>query len=338
MPSFPDSVEQRTTSELEGKWKEYNESFDEPLSRNVWACEGNWRLVGNGERKSLECGRPVGFEICDSEEHDFLSHVDGKSFKGLVDVHVKHKSCFRYDCPVCYLSWAVHEAHAIDWKLEHVGKKWGLADHVVVSLADNTLFADCSLEVFSKVVALVVKGLKKRHVVGGCLIFHGFRYADFEESRSKGVPFGWRWSPHFHVLGFIYGRQAFYDAVPKQFLKDGLVVKLKDKRKTVFGTAWYQLNHASVRPDKKRFCVARWFGVGRSEKVDKMPKERAALKCRVCGRELVSAVYRGKKYLGKFKPLKECSKDDRRFYAERLENGEYVWLKRERVNNASVDY
>ena len=42
----------------------------------------------------------------------------------------------------------------------------------------------------------VVKILKSRGVIGGCLIFHGFRYNNVRL---------WYWSPHFHVLGFVLG-------------------------------------------------------------------------------------------------------------------------------------
>jgi hypothetical protein len=48
--------------------------------------------------------------------------------------------------------------------------------------------------------------------------------------------------------------------IDQNFLKDGYVVKVLGKRKTVFGTAWYQLHHATIRLGIKRFQSVTWFG------------------------------------------------------------------------------
>ena len=44
------------------------------------------------------------------------------------------------------------------------------------------------------------------------------------------------------------------------FEKDGYLVKVHESRKTVFGTAHYQLNHATIRVGIKRFQSVTWFG------------------------------------------------------------------------------
>ena len=34
------------------------------------------------------------------------------------------------------------------------------------------------------------------------MIFHAQRFANPAEAARKGIPAGWRYSPHFHYLGF----------------------------------------------------------------------------------------------------------------------------------------
>jgi hypothetical protein len=38
-------------------------------------------------------------------------------------------------------------------------------------------------------------------------------------------------------------------------------VSVLPERKSVFGTTWYQLNHATLRIGLKRFQVVTWFGI-----------------------------------------------------------------------------
>ena len=84
-----------------------------------------------------------------------------------------------------------------------LSKRFGLPQHVVVSPSES----DWGLAEFhnDRLRVKVKKLLFDRGVVGGCLIFHGFRYADYQESIEKGVLYGWRWSPHFHSLAFLLG-------------------------------------------------------------------------------------------------------------------------------------
>jgi len=148
----------------------------------------------------------------------------------------------------------------------------------------------------------VVKLLKARGVVGGCRIFHGFRY---------NVKKGWYFSPHFHVLGFILGGYArcrnckrkwncqkgcggFDDRAWQAFQKDGYYVKVFGKRKTVVGTAWYQLNHSSIKKNVKRFHVATWFGNCSYRKLKVTVEMRKAV-CPICKHDLVRIRYFGVK-------------------------------------------
>jgi hypothetical protein len=58
----------------------------------------------------------------------------------------------------------------------------------------------------------------------------------------------------FLISGFN-GREV------RGFEKDGYIVKVMGERKTIFGTAWYQLNHSTIRTNVKRPHACTWFGV-----------------------------------------------------------------------------
>ena len=121
------------------------------------------------------------------------------------------------------------------------------------------------------------------------------------------------WSPHYHVLGYIEGGYnrcrnckrkwnclkdcgGFDDRAWQAFLKDGYYVKVLGKRETVFGTAHYQLNHATIRIGIKRFHAVTWFGSCGNRKF-KSEELKSEASCPVCGGEMVRAVYVGKRHL-----------------------------------------
>jgi hypothetical protein len=78
------------------------------------------------------------------------------------------------------------------------------------------------------------------------------------------------------------------------FGKDGYIVKGYGKRKKVFGTAYYQLNHATIRVGLRRFHVVTWFGsMGyRMFEGEKLMSEDV---CRVCNGEMVRCFHAGKR-------------------------------------------
>lgn len=257
-------------TEAERKWEEYVDNFEEPKTKDLWATDGDWRLVGNGKVSHDWCGEHVGFLGCLNEDEHKQPTIDGLVFDGALIRH-KHKSCFSYNCPVCYLSWAVQQAHDITDKLEGLGGKYGVADHIICSLPEfkpikqwkNKEIPEktfTSTNDFKKLTPKIVKALGRRKIKGGVLIFHGFRYNNADEARQKGVEAGWYWSPHFHILGFIPNKGEFFATIKEENKKDGYLVHLEEKRQTVFGTAWYQLNHASIMFKQEHFEVARWFG------------------------------------------------------------------------------
>ena len=64
------------------------------------------------------------------------------------------------------------------------------------------------------------------------------------------------------------------------------------KGKSVYHTAWYQLNHASIKRGVKRFHVATWFGVCSYRKLNVKVEKKKSF-CPICGKELLKLHYLG---------------------------------------------
>jgi hypothetical protein len=139
------------------------------------------------------------------------------------------------------------------------------------------------------------------------MIFHGYRI-----DRIRGVLV---WSPHYHVLGFVSGGfdvcrncehercdcklcGGFKGREAREYAKDKILVKVMAKRKTVIGTAFYQLNHATQKIGLRRFHIVTWFGVCGCSKL-KGRKDKAVDVCPVCASAGVHNEMKKKAYWGK---------------------------------------
>ncbi len=80
--------------------------------------------------------------------------------------------------------------------------------------------------------------------------------------------------------------------------ENGYIVDVKEERQTIFGTAWYQLHHSTIRLGVKRFHVVTWFGSCGNRKFKSLSVAVKSL-CRVCNEEMVRSVYVGKDYVEK---------------------------------------
>ena len=289
----------------------YSELSTKPsLITNEFWSYGDFELVGHGKQTNENCGRFVSFKGClHTELHDKTT-LDGVNYKGKVFVRKVHASCDKPTCPVCYKSgWAVREADRITQRIREASKTAGVAEHIIVSVPK----VDYGLD-FEKLRLKAVKVLSSRGVIGGVLIFHGFRYRSYDVY-NNGIRNmrGWYWSPHFHCIGFILNGYAQCRRCPKfeaksvitcagcdgfeartrrLFEKDGYIVKVKGERKTIMGTAWYQLNHSSVKRNVARFHVATWFGTCSYRKL-KVTIEKRKEVCPICQKELVPLRYLG---------------------------------------------
>jgi hypothetical protein len=312
-------------SELKA-WEDYQRSFGKIVSEPVveFGRYGDYWLVGHGEVTNSECDTFKKFMGClNIEAHNSVRWIMPDLAKNSVFIKSVYHSCDNPLCPKCYkYGWATREAGRIEARLKESSKRFGLIEHIVVSVPDNDY--GLSLENLRK---KCVKILSVRGVIGGCLIFHAFRYRNSIESRRSRLPIGWFWSPHFHVLGFIggegYGKcrccafnptlvhnsdrcrecNGFEGLTRRCYEKEGgragsgYIVKVLGKRKTVGGTAWYQCNHASVRRgvNSKKSHVATWFGVCSYRKLKLINGKDVGIKhkCPICGNDLVRVRYLG---------------------------------------------
>jgi len=256
--------------------------------------------VGRGQQTSDFCGRWVSLSVCpDVEAHKGVV-VNGVDYTNKFVAYHNHMWCTSSSCPVCFnRGWSVRGARNIEGRINTgVNRGLGDAEHVSVSvpvadrdLPESVLRRKCR------------NALLDRGVHGGCMIFHGYR---MNKERDCLV-----WSPHYHVLGFITGGfdrcrkcvharedcascDGFKGREVRGFAKDGYLVKVHGKRETVFGTAYYQLNHATIRYGIRRFHVVTWFGSASYRKY-KSVKVKSEKTCPVCDGELCRCVYVGKK-------------------------------------------
>jgi len=227
----------------------------------------DFQPVGRGLKRSEFCGSWRSFMVCKNKELHEGKLLHGVDCTDKVVVRHKHLWCHKSSCPVCFISgWSLREARAIEGRInEGVRLGFGKPEHITVSvgLVDRDL-PEFVMRERSRVALL------DRGVIGGCMMFHGYRI-----DRGRGVLV---WSPHFHTLGFVKhgfdrcrecvhdrGDCASCDGFKRRevrgYAKDGYLVKVHAVRKTILGTAHYELNHATIRIGIKRFQSVTWFGI-----------------------------------------------------------------------------
>lgn len=240
--------------------------------------------------------------------------MDGVDYTNKIYHKRSWHHCNKPECPVCYAKgWAVREARRAEIRLNYAAAELGMQiEHIVVSPPQDL---DIS---FGELRQLTLKAMLVRGVVGGLWVYHHFRYRNRMVSLRSGLPIGWFRSPHFHVVGFIkggYGNcrncsfqkdgsfvkcreggcNGFEAVTRRAYLKDGFIAKVKEERKTVGGTVWYQLSHASLRRDVKKHVVVNWFGLcGRNKlKIPKGSLPQMENLCKICGEPLYHGFYHG---------------------------------------------
>jgi hypothetical protein len=265
--------------------------------------------AGDGRQKDARCQQLMGHAGCLREDLHRLITKDGHNFSNQIYGKRVWHSCDRLECPKCYLRCATEKAGNAEQRLEACGNRFGDLEHIIVSVPKSqyNLY-------FDELKAKALEAARARGVLGGFLIFHAQRYANWIEAKTKGVPFGWYYSPHFHILGYLdggYGAcrsckkhnhrkecwncKGFEGVTRRLNVTDGYIVKVKGARKTIFGTLYYQLNHATVVKGKVRSHVGTWFGVCSYSKLKlkKSDRKRRASVCPICGHDLVPIQYVG---------------------------------------------
>ena len=272
-----------------------SDSIAEPSSKD-YGRHGDFSLVGHGKITNEHCGKHKSYFGCLNVKGHNRIGSDGLNHKGQVFVRKVLHSCDKPSCPICYkYGWATREAGKLEMRLLAASQQFGEIEHIMCSVPRR----DYGLS-YEELRVKVVKILESRGVHGGVLIFHAFRCTQRKH---------WYFSPHWHVLGFIRGGykcrgctkgcwncDGFEGLVRRLRENDGYIVKVGEKRKTIGGTAWYQLNHASVKVGVVRFHVATWFGVCSYHKLKVFPEKRRRV-CPICGEELVKLRFNGNMFV-----------------------------------------
>ncbi len=256
--------------------------------------------VGRGEvTNPAKCGKFLGYYTC-------LHHE--KHEGGVVEAHVCFNYCCRPSCPRCfYYGWCVRNGRDVEARMLEAERMFGLrCEHIMVSLP----VSDYNLS-FEDVKEKVISVSGDRGVFGGYMLPHRNRVDEF------GVEY---FSGHFHILGFIKGGYScrdcaflrselgtnvgcgnpdycvgFEQLTRRLNLDDKYIVKVMGERKTLFGTAFYQGNHASLNPFKRRARVGTYFGkCGYNNLRADVVKPKAV--CGLCGSLMGFADYKGSKH------------------------------------------
>jgi hypothetical protein len=117
------------------------------------------------------------------------------------------------------------------------------------------------------------------------------------------------------------------------FEKDGYIVKVMGERKTIFGTAWYQLNHSTIRTNVKRPHACTWFGVCSYRRLKVTVEKRKDL-CPICQHDLGAIRYFGVKRIVFDRSSSNYKRDS---YEDYEEDGRVVWVERVKCGSGSYE-
>lgn len=237
------------------------------------------------------CGKFTGLKVCTDVETHTGVVLDGVDFTGKVAVKPVCLWCNDLGCPRCFLNGYVpREARRIENRLQTLVERFpdAVIEHVVVSpceadrgLPPDVLREKCRMALF------------RRGWLGGCEIPHG-RVIDKESQKLV-------WHYHLHTLGILRGNSfevcrncgshskedclvcnGFKGIESREYEKDGYIVTVKGRRKSIGGTAGYQLSHATFHVGLEKRYLVTWSGVASNNKFAS-GKVLAVDPCPVCG-------------------------------------------------------
>jgi hypothetical protein len=340
-----------------------DDGYNSPsASYGLGGRHGHWVLLGFREVTNEKCGLVVGLKAClDYFTHNAIMKEKGSSVpkggqvtlaganvKNKVAVHVVVHHCFNSGCPICYDAYAIREAGKAEQRLEKAEMRFsGKAEHYILSYAPNSpenRLLDSEGD-HKKYFKRVLECLKARGIVGGLVVFHGFRF--------DKVYRHWFWSPHAHILGFRRGgydcrscekvgyacvavceKCHGFEAVTRRcYERDKAIVKVavdregeSRERDSLFATVLYELRHSTIRDDAKRAHPCFWFGTVSYRKFKVIIEKRKPCVCPICGGELEWVVFVGRGHI----ETDVCSLEFKRnFITEMFDSdGEERFLKR----------
>ncbi len=308
-------------------------------------CQANgYRLVGHRPRLNEHCDEYVRTTAC--------LHVENHTeHAGLIPTHKVRHHCYSYECADCYFWGAcVREAGIIEGRLLALAEKFGKPVEAGMVSLPKSLY-DASEEVKR---LWSIRALKSRGIEGSNLICHPFSYESTYWVDGVCHMAKWSFAYHIHWIGFlkddyvcrsclhynqwgsksVKGEKRFgnhggpdclkcfrFEGLTRRLReKDGFIVKVFDKRESIFRTAAYELSHAGYRIGAKHVSVSSWFG---SCKV-KVDYVRRKMLCpeEACKSEFVPVFYSGDYEIVKSPKSPDFERDSWMSY---LEDGKIVW-------------
>jgi hypothetical protein len=287
-------------------WKDRVLNAKVPESEIGFKTYGDWAVVGYENKSTNDnCGKFKWFLVCLRLLLHNLVTLDGHDYRGKGYGKRVWWHCNSPKCPVCFRKgWAVRLASRMEHRSKECAKKHGKIEHIVLSPPKS----DWGLT-FPELCRKAVKVAKSRGIIGGSMVFHFFRYHKANETYVGEKPHllafikpsysRCRHCPNAKKAGYVGrgvcdGCSGFEAIVRREREKDGWICKVKGERKTIGGSAWYSLEHASVVRGVENFRVVRWFGVASYRKLkimkDDLPKHDL---CGICGEPLYRGRYHG---------------------------------------------
>ena len=207
-------------------------------------------------------------------------------------VHFKF-GCWDYECPVDYKKVCSREAKRVEEKIKGVRAAYsyrrvnslGRVYHIVFGVPESLYNMFYTREGYNDVYGMLSENFKTMGIVGAVVIPHRHR-------KTHGGDDSW----HFHCLAVLPRGQQL---TTKDFEeKTGWTYINLGKRKSLFGTAFYQLTHADVpnyiKDDGKagRLQMVRYFGIFGNHASKKELKETITepCKCSVCTLDMIQEI------------------------------------------------
>ena len=107
----------------------------EGYSEDDYGGHNNLLRAGAGKQTDGRCGQTLGYKACLNEELHRHVSLDGINHAGMIYVKKIVHSCDKPECPVCSKrGWAVREACSIEYRIAEASKRFGVAEHIVISV------------------------------------------------------------------------------------------------------------------------------------------------------------------------------------------------------------
>jgi len=248
------------------------------------------------------CASHHGYTACKNVEGHRGKMFRGEDATDKILIRHKHWWCHSPLCPKCCLNgFACRAARSAEARIK-TAEKHGLfcPEHIIVSFLPK-----CFNIPIPKLKVMALDALAIRGIVGGVIIPHGWRV---NESHTRQ-----EYSPHFHTVSYVKNGydmcrlcdfhtkedclvcSGFRGREMRNYAIDKILVSVKDKRESIYGTLWYELHHCLVQVGLKHGSVVSYFGE-LANRLFKSNSIKVESKCAICNEGMENVFQIGKHY------------------------------------------